>query len=253
VDGSEVDPLEDASTLVREAAERGIPLRLVGGVAIRLLCPDFPPRVRRGQDLDLASVASVRPALTRFLTERGYVPDKLFNNLHGRKQLYFTSPDGQRGLDVIIDRLDMCHVLEFRSRLERMPLTLDPTDLLLSKLQIVELNEKDLQDALYLLAAFPVRDGDEPGTIGLGRFCEIVARDWGWWRTVTGNLDRVAALSDEDRARMIPEAPPFDPVDQARRLRDVADTTPKSPRWRLRGLVGERVAWYKLPEEIVRQ
>jgi hypothetical protein len=248
----EVDPLEAASSLVREAEERKIRLRLVGGLAIRLLCPGFPPRVREGQDLDLACTSAGRSALTALLTERGYVPDKRFNNLHGHKQLYFTSPDGRRGLDVVIDKLDMCHILEFRQRIERMPYTLDPTDLLLSKLQIVELNEKDLQDSLYLLAAFPVREGDEPETIGLHRFCEVVCRDWGWWRTVTGNLDRLATLTDEDAGRLVPKNPPFDPVEQARRLREVADTAPKGPRWRLRALVGDRVQWYKLPEEIAR-
>lgn len=249
---SQVDPLEAASALVREAGERKIQLRLVGGLAVRLLCPGFPPRVREGQDLDLACTSPGRSALTVFLTERGYVPDKLFNNLHGHKQLYFTSPDGRRGLDVMIDKLDMCHVLEFHNRIGRMPVTLDPTDLLLSKLQIVELNEKDLQDALYLLAAFPVREGDEPGTIGLHRFCDVVCGDWGWWRTVTGNLDRLSALSEEDTGRLVPKDPPFDPMEQARRLRDVADTAPKRPRWRLRALVGERVQWYRVPEEIKR-
>jgi hypothetical protein len=249
---SVVDPLEAASALVREAEGRQIRLRLVGGLAVRLLCPGFPPRVRDGQDLDLACTSAGRSALTALLTERGYIPDMRFNNLHGHKQLYFTSPDGRTGLDVMIDKLDMCHVLEFRQRIERMPLTLDPTDLLLSKLQIVELNEKDLQDALYLLAAFPVREGDDPGTIGLNRFCDVVCGDWGWWRTVTGNLDRLSALSDGDSERLVPNDPPFDPVEQARRLRDVAQTAPKGPRWRLRALVGERVQWYKLPEEIAR-
>lgn len=252
MDGSEVDPLEAASTLVREAGEREIPLRLVGGLAVRLLCPDFAPRVREGQDLDLACTAPARSALTAFLTERGYVPDKLFNNLHGHKQLYFTSPDGRRGLDVMIDKLDMCHVLEFRDRIALMPLTLDPTDLLLSKLQIVELNEKDLQDVLHLLSAIPVREGDEPGTIGLARFCDVVGRDWGWWRTVTGNLARISVLSEEERARLVPAGARLDPVQQAGILREAAESAPKSLGWRLRAVVGDRVQWYKLPEEIKR-
>jgi hypothetical protein len=249
---SGVDPLEAASALVREAEDREIRLRLVGGLAVRLLCPDFPPRQREGQDLDLACTSSGRSALTALLTERGYVPDKRFNNLHGHKQLYFTSPDGRTGLDVMVDKLDMCHVLEFRHRIERMPFTLDPADLLLSKLQIVELNEKDLQDVLYLLAALPVREGDEPGTVGLRRFCDVVCGDWGWWRTVTGNLDRIAALSEEDRTRLVPQTPRFDPIEQAGVLRAAADSAPKTMGWRLRALVGERVQWYKLPEEIKR-
>ena len=247
----EIDPLDRALGLIEEAGAEGIPLRLVGGQAVRVLCPAFPPRTRKDQDLDLASVSRARPQLSRFLEARGFEPDKLFNNLHGHKQLFFRSPDGT-SVDVLIDKLDMCHVLEFRDRIERMPLTLDVPDLLLSKLQIVELNEKDLQDALYLLAAFPVREGDEPGTIGLARLAQVLGDDWGWWRTVTGNLELIAGLDRPTRDRLLPPDPPYDPLAQARALREAADRFPKSLRWKLRAAVGERVRWYELPEEVAR-
>lgn len=242
--------LDQAIDVIAEASKENIPLRLLGGLAVRYLCPSFPPRVTEGQDMDLASVSRVRPALASFLASRGFVPDKEFNALYGHKQMYFRSQDGSWALDVVIDRLDMCHVLDFRERIERMPYTLDPTDLLLSKLQIVEINEKDLQDAIYLLAGFPIRDDEESGTIGPARLCQIVCQDWGWWRTVSGNLDRIMNLSPGDVARLVPPRPPFDPVEQARTLLSEADETPKSLKWRLRSKVGDRVRWYELPEEV---
>jgi len=61
----------------------------------------------------------------------------------------------------MVDRLEMCHTLDFRPNFSTLPLTLDVVDLLLSKLQIVQLNEKDAHDILQLLAAFPVT-GDKP-------------------------------------------------------------------------------------------
>jgi hypothetical protein len=244
------DHFAQAIEVIEAASERGVPVRLLGGLAVRYLCPAFPPRERVGQDVDLASVSSARAELTRFLEGRGFVPDKEFNALYGHKQMYFVSKNGGWALDVIVDRLDMCHVLDFRDRIERMPITLDITDLLLSKLQIFEINEKDLQDALYLLAAFPVGEGDEPGRISPVRLCDIVCADWGWWRTVSGNLDRIGELAPEDLARLVPSDPPFDPVEQARRLRREADEAPKSLKWRLRSKVGDRVQWYQLPEEV---
>ena len=250
VDATDTDPLAEATALIEAASDAGIPIRLVGGLAVRYLTPDFPPREREGQDMDLASVASMRAPLSQFLSERGFVADTSFNALHGRTQLYFVMPDGTRALDVILDQLNMSHVLDFRHRIVRMPYTLDVSDLLLSKLQIVELNEKDLQDILYLLAAFPIRDGDEPGTIATGRIAAVIGQDWGWWRTVTGNLDRIAAHGEEYRARLVPPDSPFDPIAQAAALRAFADDTPKSLRWRLRSRVGERVRWYELPEEV---
>ena len=243
------DVLEEALSIVGGAQEAGIPVRLVGGLAVRYLTPQFPPRAREGQDLDLASVSTHRRPLTEFLVSRGYEPDKTFNALYGHKQLYFASPSAERTVDVVVDRLEMSHTLEFAARIERMPHTLDPCDLLLSKLQIVELNEKDVQDSLYLLSAFPVRDGDQAGTIGLARFSQIVGEDWGWWRTVTLNLDKIHGLGRDDGRHLISAGAEFDAVEQAARLRAAADEAPKSLRWKMRARIGERKRWYELPEE----
>ena len=242
------DVLGEATSLITGAQEEGIPVRLVGGLAVRVLTPDYPPRARDGQDLDMASVSAHRRALSEFLVARGYEGDKTFNALYGHKQLYFASPSG-RTIDVLIDRLEMSHTLVFSGRIERMPHTLDPTDLLLSKLQIFELNEKDAQDVIYLASAFEVRDGDEPESIGLERFCSVVADDWGWWRTVTLNLDKIRDLANGEGAGLVPERAAYDPAAQLERLRAAADDTPKTLRWKLRSKVGERKRWYELPEE----
>jgi hypothetical protein len=241
---------ELATSVARDAADKGVPLRLLGGQAVRLLCPDFPPRARQGQDMDLASVSSAKGAVMVFLGGRGVLGDRKFNTMHGDRQMYFTTPDGVTSVDVIMNRLRMCHVLEFEKRISRMPYTLDVTDLLLSKLQVVEQNEKDVQDIVYLLAAHEVREGDAPGTIGLDRIADFVGNDWCWWRTVTGNLDRVIELAQGELSHLVPADSPFDPVEQAQRLRRHCDATPKSLKWKIRSKVGERVQWYVLPEEV---
>jgi len=180
----------------------------------------------------------------------GFEGDRRFNTMHGHKQMYFRSPVDGATADVIMDRLQMCHVLEFGDRIDRLPFTLDVTDLLLSKLQVVEQNEKDVQDIVYLLAAHEVREGDEPGTVGLARFAKVLAEDWGWWRTATGNLDRVVELVRGDLARLVPRGAGYDPVEQAVVLRDHAQSMPKTLKWKLRARLGERVQWYEVPEEV---
>jgi hypothetical protein len=232
-----------------EAANRaGIPLKLLGGQAVRYLTPDYPPRVRGDQDMDFASVASAKRPVLDLFSELGFEGDRKFNLMHGHRQMYFRSSAGVTA-DVIMDRLHMCHVLDFGARIDRMPATLDVTDLLLSKLQVVQQNEKDVHDIVYLLAAHEVRDGDEPGTIGLARVEAVLGDDWGWWRTATGNLDRVAELARGDLARLVPASAAYDPVEQALTLRRHADAMRKSLKWKLRSRVGERVQWYELPEE----
>jgi hypothetical protein len=241
--------LEEAVGICEAAADAGLTVRLAGGLAVQYLTPEFPPRGGDRQDLDLAALSSDRRPLTRFLGDRGYVGDKNFNALYGHKQLYFQSAETGRSLDVLIDRLHMCHTVEFKDRLTRMPVTLDLSDLLLTKLQIVELNEKDAQDVLYLCSAYPVRDGDEPGTIGLARIRPIIGSDWGWWRTVTLNLTRITALASGDGKRLVPAGGKHDAVEQLAVLSNAIEATPKSLRWKARAKVGERVRWYETPEE----
>jgi hypothetical protein len=241
--------LEEAVGICDAAAAERVTVRLAGGLAIQYLTPEFPPRGGDRQDLDLATLSGDRRPLTSFLAEHGYVGDKNFNALYGHKQLYFQSAETGRALDVLVDRLHMCHTVEFKDRLRRMPVTLDLSDLLLTKLQIVELNEKDAQDVLYLCSAYPVREGDEPGTIGLGRIRPIIGNDWGWWRTVTMNLDRITALASGDGRGLVPAGGKHDPVEQLGVLREAAEAAPKSLRWKARAKVGDRVRWYEMPEE----
>lgn len=120
-----------------------------------------------------------------------------------------------------------------------VPYTLDVTDLLLTKLQIVELNAKDVHEVLHLLSGFEVQDGDKPGTIGLQRIGKIVGADWGWWRTVTGNLDK-GRRSRAGNKDLVPEARHFEPVAQAHAIRGVCDSCPKTVKWKLGTKVGDR-------------
>jgi len=244
------DAFEGSIDVVRRANERGIPLKLLGGQAVRVLCPGYPNRARNDQDMDFACVSSRTKDVIAFFSETGFLGDQRFNLLHGDRQMYFTTADGKTSVDVIMDKLNMCHVLEFKDRIDRMPDTLDVADLLLTKLQIVELNRKDVHDLVHLFSAFLVKDGDEPGTIGTGRIGKIVGEDWGWWRTVTMNLDKVAELAEGEHRDLVPEARTYDPAEQARGLRAFCDACPKTMKWKLRAKVGDRVQWYELPEEV---
>jgi len=245
------DPLPEAVALVEAAAAAGLPVRLLGGLGVRVLCPDFPPRLRAGQDMDLACAGKARRDVAAYLERSGCVADRMFNNLNGDRQMYFTAPSG-RPVDVMVDRLVMCHTLDFRSSFRNSSLTLDPADLLLSKLQIFELNAKDAHDITHLLAGVPVGSADSAGrgpVIDTGRFGEVLAADWGWWRTCTGNLDKLPGLVAEN-PQLVPPRPRFDPLAQAAQLLEVAKSVPKGMKWRLRANVGDRVRWYELPEEV---
>jgi hypothetical protein len=241
------DPLPEALGLARGAAESSLGLKLLGGLAVRVLCPEFPPRLRRDQDIDFGCLSKERKKVAEYLERAGCEPDRRFNNLNGDRQMYFTAPSG-RPIDVMVDRLTMCHTLDFRPSFGRQPFTIDAVDVLLSKLQIVEMNEKDLRDIVHLLAALPLGGGAQ-ASIDTDHFCKLLGADWGWWRTVTGNLAKMEERVGE-RPGLIPDNRAYEPVAQAGRLLELAVQTPKSMKWKLRANVGERVRWYELPEEV---
>jgi hypothetical protein len=240
------DPLPEAVSLVQGAAEAGLQVRLLGGLGVRVLCPGFPPRQRAGQDIDLACTGKARRDVAAFLERSGCTPDRMFNSLNGSHQMYFTAPSG-RPVDVMVDRLVMCHTLDLRPSLGNRSLTLDPADLLLSKLQIVELNAKDAHDITHLLSGVGINAGGGAPSIATERIGEVLAADWGWWRTCTGSLQKLPGLL-KDSPRLVPGNAQFDPLRQAAGLLEFARSVPKGPKWRLRARLGDRVKWYELPE-----
>jgi hypothetical protein len=248
------DPLPEAIALARGAADAGLGLKLLGGLAVRVLCPEFPPRLRAGQDMDFACLSKGRKNVVAYLEQQGCQPDRRFNNLNGDRQMYFTARSG-RPIDVMVDRLTMCHSLDLRPAFGKLPLTIDAVDVLLSKLQIVELNAKDARDILHLLSGVPVSGSaaaaPEGGgtTIDSERFARLLGADWGWWRTVTGSLTKLPGLAAE-HPELLPPNPPFDAIAQSAHLLEVAESAPKGVKWKLRANIGDRVRWYELPEEV---
>lgn len=234
------------------ADAQGAMLRLMGGLAFQVRAPEWTVRVERERrDIDLATTSRDRKAVAELLATNGYVPDRQYNALYGHKQLYFGDPARERPVDVLVDRLEMCHSFSFADRLALDWPTLPLAELLLSKLQVVKVNRKDVLDALILLAEQPLTP-DDTG-INTARITALTSTDWGWWRTVTGNLDRFLALleseigpSDIDTGR--PNR--YQPAAQVGALRAAIDAAPKSTKWRVRSRFGDRVAWYEEPEEV---
>ena len=247
------DPLAEALRLIDLASAAGLQVRLMGGLAFHAQVPSWTARIERERrDIDLATRARDRPGLTELMTGSGYLADKQFNALYGRKQLYFVDAARGRPVDVLIDTLEMCHTFEFSDRLGVEAKTLPLAELLLSKLQVAHINRKDILDALALLSEHPLARHDD-GAINVARITELTSADWGWWRTVTGNLGRSRRFLTEE---LLPgeldfgRPARFDAGAQVASLEQAIDDAPKSARWRLRSRVGERVQWFQEPEEV---
>jgi hypothetical protein len=235
----------EGGRIIAAAAERGVPLRLAGGVAVAIQCPTAsePPLRRAYGDIDLATVSAGRDSLARLMEALGYDGDREFNTLHGRRRLLFWDRANSRQVDVFVDEAKLCHTIDFRGRLETVPLTLSLADLLVMKLQVVETNEKDLVDICAILADHDL-SGDESG-VNSYYVASLTASDWGLWRTMGMVAERAeqfaADLPGFARGQLVSE--------RLRRLRQELDTVPKSRGWKMRARVGDRKRWYELPEE----
>jgi hypothetical protein len=245
-------PLDDvtaeAERVGTAAVASGLRLRLMGGTAIFLTSPTVrtAPYARSYGDFDLAVAGRDARRAAAFLEAAGYVPEKMFNALHGATRLNFGHPQGRWPIDVVIDEVAMSHRIDLRGRLDGPGPTLTLADLLLTKLQIWEINPKDLGDIVCLLADHEIADREDPATIDRRRIVGLAAADWGLGHTIERNLRRVV----EEVANRAPADPPRDPVAQASLLLDAMDRAPKSIAWKARARVGERVRWYETPEEV---
>jgi hypothetical protein len=242
------DVFEEAVRLLAAAQEAGVRVRVLGGMGIALHAGKLLHEAFRRKigDIDLATPRGEGRRVSDFLTGQGYTANKTFNAMHGARRLLFYDEPNDRQVDVFVGTFEMCHQLPLEERLELEPMTLPLAELVLTKLQIVKLNRKDAYDLYSLLLAYDVaeHDADAINAAWIGQLC---GRDWGLYRTVQINLERLRAELD------VPELAPSElaAIDgRVERLQEAIERAPKTAKWKLRARVGDRVRWYEDPEEV---
>jgi hypothetical protein len=243
------DVVAETRRIVSAIAAAGVPASVLGGAAIGLHTHGPLPStlVRQYADIDLVVGSGRDLDLRRLLEAHGYVADRTFNALYGHKRQLFWDRANGRQLDVFVGRFAMCHVLPLDGRLDDPSGTLRPADLLLTKLQVVELNSKDVVDALALIDQHETGLDADGDLIGLDRIASITGADWGWFTTASDTLARLAsATADLQPQRAAPIR------DRIGEIRAAMESAPKSLRWRARARIGRRMPWYELPEEHIR-
>jgi hypothetical protein len=246
--GPHADIVEEARRVTEAARGEGVPARLLGGLAIRLHADgDLPPALRREyKDIDLVTTSKGGRRTLRLLTELGYSPNERFNTMNAGRRAVVYDLEHERQLDVFIGEFRMCHRIDLSSRLELDATTVPLAELLLTKLQIVQLNRKDLVDIAALLREHDVGDGDDD-TVNAAYVAKLLAGDWGLWRTSRGNVETA-----RERLGDLGLDPADDRVVRERldRLWQRVEAEPKTLRWRSRARLGERSRWYEEPEEV---
>ena len=240
--------LTEARRLVDEAHKQGMILRVMGPIALHYHFPEYVDLYGRMErlgervftDIDYAAYGKHRGKLVSFFQAQGYDYNKRVMMLFGQtRHIYFG--DRVPMIDVFFDKLDMNHCVDYKNRLEIHPHCVSLTDLLLQKLQIVQINDKDLKDAMLLLLAAPV-DSNDRGAINIRYIARLFADDWGFYYTAITNLGRVktamakvAALDASQQAAI---------GQKADSLLQQIEAEPKSGKWKKRAQTGAKKPWY---------
>lgn len=243
------DLTAEAERLLGEMSVRDLEVRLLGGIGIRLALGDryHETLTRPHDDIDLITTKSDGSEVEAALAELGWEPNREFNAINGARRLLFYDPATGHKIDGFVDRFEMCHKLPLTDRFDRCSRALSPADLLLTKLQVVELNSKDRGDCYALLLGFPVAEGSDDHTINAGWIAELTASDWGLHHTLRLNFQRLRvgvkepALDAEEQGRVL---------DSISQIEAAINAAPKSRSWKMRDRIGERKRWYEEPEEI---
>ena len=244
-DGPLEDPIAEAERIAIAAKAAGLRLKLMGGAGIHLHSASAhkPPLKRKYGDLDYAMSKRDRQAALAFFPALGYEANERFNLMQGDRRLYFYDVAHSRQVDVFIDAIKMSHQIDLRDRLGHDGPCASPSDLLLSKLQIYEVNRKDMVDVIALLIDHPIASNDDEA-IDAAYIARLASDDWGFYRTLQVNIEKLGATLDElDVDRELVRS----------RLTEIwkaIEARPKPLKWKLRAQVGDRVQWYELPEEV---
>ena len=242
----------EAVRIVEAASEEGLALRVLGSLAFQLHCEKYgylqKELGRAYTDIDYAGYSKEASAMPSFLKSLGYEEDYEVNVLYAGQRMIFHHPKNGLHIDIFFDRLNFCHEVNWsKGRLEKDSPTLPLAEMLLEKMQIVKINEKDIIDSLMLLLEHPLGDHDEE-TINLDLIATLCSKDWGLWRTVTMNLEKVAQLSQgydqlsKDAKNRIQE--------QVETCLDTLNQRPKTTGWKIRSKIGDRVKWYQDVDEV---
>jgi hypothetical protein len=251
--------LAGVKALIDAGESAGLSLRLLGGLAVQLACPSSstPPFQRSCSDADC--IVTADPGKVQaFIRSQGWIPEEEFNLYNGDRRLLFVSPGGSK-LDVFINIFSMCHDFDFAGRIPPQGYTVNPADLVLTKLQIHEVNDKDLQDAACVFLDHqlcPDNDISSKDEAGLGEaginaayIASLCASDWGLQHSLVINLEKTAAWADHAGLGSTGLALIHQRIaDLAARIHGQGKTIA----WRSRAILGTRVKWYQDVEEVDR-
>jgi hypothetical protein len=267
---SEEEFVKEAIGIVEKAHSRGLELRILGSLATYIQSLNdghadvFRSLERFGEgqplftDLDLAAYGKQRGELAKFMRELNFAPNMVVNGMFGRTRQIYYHPQNKYHIDVFLNKLEFSHDVNFgekpgSGRLELNYPTISPADIVLEKVQIHQINRKDLIDLVALFLIRDVQEQPAKDAIDGAYISKVLANDWGFWYDATTNLTSVKTLVGQLTIDgKITDAQSQTVMQRIDKLLNLIANTPKSRDWEKRAKTGTSKVWYREVEEVVR-
>jgi hypothetical protein len=260
--------MDEAIRIVDMAQKKSAVIRILGALAVRIHSENsaelFSKLGRLGNtdrvftDIDFAAYSKQKGKLRGLLEDELKFKADIWSLLHMKDRIMYQHPDGNFKVDVFFDRLDYSHEVSFGSDPKKGRLALDfPTitlaDVMLEKLQIHQINEKDVKDIIILLHEHVVGLGQEKETIDAKYMASVLANDWGFWYDASANLGKVRAMTSEYATKgLLTNDVANDIQEKIGQLWKYVDEEPKSKDWASREKNGTQKQWWNDVEEVSR-
>lgn len=239
-DGISHQDVSEAERILQRANDNHVTLRLVGGLAIREHCSEIAFCDRRYADIDVVGLSNQVIEIVKTFEELGYIEKRNMTISTGGTRLLFEKLDSDDHVDVFLDNINIEHMIDLRNRLAIEERTVSVSDLLLVKLAISRLNEKDFRDMFTLLKDLKAGHDDTAGTINIEYIATLCSSKWGLYQDILMNIGRCLDFVNQYDFQPDEQAKIHDTLEQ---LRAKILSTPKTTRWRLRALIGTRLPW----------
>jgi len=240
------DRITEATRIIDVARKKGAILRLIGGLAVRNHCEIIDFCERDYGDIDLVGLKKHFKKINETFKELGYKENRNVAIATSGQQMQFYKEDLEDHVDVFLDTFRMEHDVVLKDRLTIEDYTISISDILITKLQIYTMNEKDLRDILTIVKDIPLGEEDKSGMINKRYISKLCSRDWGLYTDIISNIDKCLNLMHHYNLSL-------EEVEQIqnklKKIKEMIEKESKTRRWKLRAKIGKKKVWYRVVEE----
>lgn len=243
------DLVSFSKKIIKLAAKDNLELRIFGSVGVSILC-NPSNNVLEWKDLsirDIDFIAKIEQIedIDKLLSNIKFVLMETQFSTNGEHRIYIGASSNYGSdikIDIFFGNLTFNHRIPKPYFDTNFKYTLPPTQLLLSKLSIVKIVEKDVKDIIYLLAFHKYGD-DYIDEDMLKRVWCSNTKAWGLCRTCIKSIKTVKNYLNENEnhyssVKVVVE-------DRLEYLLNIIRHSNKSLSWKIRACIGEKVSYYK--------